>query len=91
MEWSHWPELRSIHTKTEWAYENGNQHWSMVGRHTEFVRQCSLGAIGVAIRAVDFERSIDLSERVCVDTVSLAAHPRGPVVDQSEENTALSM
>ena len=36
----------------------------MVGRHTEFVPQCSLGSISVAIRAVDIEGSVGLSQRV---------------------------
>jgi hypothetical protein len=53
----------------------------MVGCHTKFVPQYSLGPIGVAIRAVDIERSVGLPERFRVDTVSLAAHPRGAVLD----------
>ncbi len=36
----------------------------MVGRNTEFVAQCSFGSTWVAIRVVDIEGSVGLSQRV---------------------------
>ena len=75
VEWSHWPEVGSIHTETECGYENGNQHWSMVGRHAESVPWRSLRSIGIAILAVDIEKIFGIPECFRVDTVSLVAHP----------------